>query len=230
MRILHDFASAGSRAPTLAILLPGALQQPEHFADAGFIDVLRRRELPLDLALIDPGSHYVGDAIDDTFLQRLHDAVIRPARLEGYRRLWLGGISIGGFMALAYAERYPGLIDGLCLLAPYPGNRILTAEIKAAGGLHRWHPAHIPDNDVERRVWTWLKAGRPQPAVAGTYFGYGCEDRFAAGQQLMAQAFEERCMDIITGGHDWPVWRQLWENFLDRAESGIGHEIMDTLK
>jgi hypothetical protein len=30
----------------------------------------------------------------------------------------------------------------------------------------------------------------------------------------MAAALQPEMANVLPGGHDWPVWRQLWENFL----------------
>jgi hypothetical protein len=216
MRILQDFAMEGEGAQALVILLPGALQQPEDFVQSGFIEAVRKRGLSLDVSLVDLGLEYIGNTTDGTALQCAHDRLVQPARLENYQTIWLGGISIGALMAIAYADRFPGQIDGLCLLAPYPGNRILTGGITAAGGLGHWH-AQCAQDDAECRVWQWLKTHRTQPAVAQIYLGYGQQDRFAPGQQLMAGALAADCVDSIAGGHDWPAWQQLWQNFLDRT-------------
>jgi hypothetical protein len=213
MRILHDFAMDGQRAPSLAVLLPGALQRPEEFVSAGFVDAVRRRKLPLDLALPDPDLQFVGEAADGTAVQRIHDNVMLPAHGRHYDQIWLAGISIGGFMAIAYADRYPETATGLCLLAPYPGNRIVTGEIAAAGGLLKWQPENLEGDDAERRIWQWMKA---RPASMQVHLGFGLDDRFAAGHRLMAEALPEDCVDTAAGGHEWPVWLQLWENFLDR--------------
>ncbi len=48
-------------------------------------------------------------------------------------------------------------------------------------------------------------------------FGYGRDDRFAQGHQLMAQAFDARRVDVIDGKHDWATWRTLWNNFIERS-------------
>jgi pimeloyl-ACP methyl ester carboxylesterase len=215
MRTLHDFANEGQRAPALAILLPGALQQPEEFMRAGFVDAVRRRRLALDLALVDPGLQFIGEATDGTALQRLHESVVQPARAKGYDAIWIAGISLGGFMALKYVDSYPGNVAGLCLLAPYPGNRIVTNEITAAGGLARWQAENAGD-DAEYRMWRWLRQRAPDRSGPQLYLGYGLEDRFAAGQRMMAQALVADDVDTIDGGHDWPVWLRLWENFLER--------------
>jgi hypothetical protein len=44
---------------------------------------------------------------------------------------------------------------------------------------------------------------------------YGHDDRFAASHRLMAAALAPASVDVVPGGHDWPAWRRLWENFLD---------------
>lgn len=223
MRVLHDFATHGQgqgrRAQSLAILLPGALQQPEDFVRSGFVEAVRKRDLSLDLSLVDSEIHFIGETADGTALQRIHDSVILPARLAKYQEIWLVGISIGGFMAIDYADQHPGSVNGLCLLAPYPGNRMITGEITAAGGLRQWHPDSIDDDDAERRVWRWLKTHRENAAGVQIHLGYGLDDRFAPGHRLMAEVLAPDCVDTAAGGHDWPVWQRLWENFLDRCAS-----------
>jgi pimeloyl-ACP methyl ester carboxylesterase len=134
----------------------------------------------------------------------------------GHQEIWLAGISIGGFIAIDYADRHPGRIDALCLLAPYPGNRMVTGEIGAAGGIHQW-PGDAAEDDAERRVWRWMKHHRRLPAAPRVHLGYGQDDRFAPGLRLMAEALPADCVDAVPGGHDWPAWRRLWGNFLDRT-------------
>lgn len=226
MRILYDHAGPEQRAQALAILLPGALQQPEDLVQAGFAAAVRERGLSLDLALVDLDMRYVGEALDGAALRRLHDGVVEPARLRGYADIWLGGISIGGFIALAYAGAYPGRVDGLCLLAPYPGSRLVTNEIGAAGGIAQWRADGAGD-DAERRVWRFLRSGIPH--APRLYYGYALQDRFAPGQQLMAAAFPDECVDRVAGTHDWPAWRQLWDNFLDRVAPRLRHAKTDNI-
>ena len=217
MRVLHDFAKDESGARALAILLPGALQQPEDFIEAGFAAAVRKRGLPLDLALLDFGLEFIGQAADGSCLPLLDEQVMQAQWHRKYQHVWLVGISIGAVIAIDYADRYPGRVDGLCLLAPYPGNRMTTGEIAAAGGLRLWLPGAVADNDAERRVWRWLKARRGQTAGVRIHLGFGREDRFAAGHRLMAQAQIADSVDTVAGGHAWPVWRALWDNFLDQG-------------
>lgn len=223
MRILHEHLHPERRAQALAILLPGALQRPEDLVQAGFVDAVRTRGLSMDLALADLQPGYVGEAGDGASLSCLHDAVVQPAR-HAYSQIWLAGISIGGFIALAYADRFPGCVDGLCLLAPYPGSRVLANEIEAAGGLEPWAAVDAGD-DAERRVWRWLRSCRGTGLQM--YFGYGRQDRFSCGQRKMAVALPGDCVDVVEGAHDWPAWKQLWDNFLDRLAQHPEHHNTD---
>lgn len=229
MHILYDKACPDRRAHTLAIVLPGALQQPGDLIQAGFVEAVRKRDMSMDLALFDLQLKYVGEAADDSVLRRLHDEVVQPAKLQGYSAIWLVGISIGGFISLAYVGSRPGNVTGLCLLAPYPGSRILTNEIRSAGGLDQWIAGRGID-DAERHAWQWMqdrKAADCSAVVPEIHFGYALQDRFVLGQQLMADGLKGAYVDTVTGSHDWPAWKQLWENFLDRIAPRVKHKDMD---
>jgi pimeloyl-ACP methyl ester carboxylesterase len=210
MRAILEPAETGSLAPTRVLLLPAAYTAPEDFQREGFVTAARDRALPLDLVFVELKLQHLTDR---TILRRLRHEVILPARAVGCTSLWLGGISLGGFVALAYAERYPHEIDGLCLFAPYLGNHIITGEIERAQGVHQWTPGELADEDDERRIWRFIKEQRDRPAPL--HLGFGREDRFAASHRMMASALAPESVDIVPGGHEWPAWRRLWENFLD---------------
>jgi hypothetical protein len=89
----------------------------------------------------------------------------------------------------------------------------VTREIAAAGGVSGWEPGGLAADDDERRIWHFIKT-RP-PGEAPLHLGFGSEDRFAASHRMMAAALPPEMVHIVPGGHDWPVWRQLWDNFLD---------------
>lgn len=210
MRRLTDCATPGHTAQTLLILLPGAYQQPEDFVREGFVAAVRQRQLAVDVSMIELQFEHVAS---DQALPQIHASLIQPAQTAGYRQIWLAGISIGGYVAMAYADRYPGQVAGLLLLAPYPGNRMTTNEIIAAGGVHSWLPESIAAEDTERRNWQWLKTHAR--GAMPVHLAYGEDDRFADSHAMMAQVLPPAQVDHVPGDHVWPVWRQLWERFLD---------------
>jgi enterochelin esterase-like enzyme len=150
--------------------------------------------------------------IDRSIFGRLREEVVLPARALGCA-VWMGGISLGGYLALCCAERYPGEFTGLCLFAPYLGSYLITAEIERAHGLDRWRTAEPAEDDDERRVWRFIRTLRHRPLQV--HLGLGREDRFVGRHQLMAGALPPASVDIVPGGHDWPTWRRLWDRFLD---------------
>ncbi len=210
MRTLRIGAPQPDSRAACMVLLPGAWQEPEDFVRAGFDRAIAVRSLAIELVLVAPELRHLADR---DWLAELAVQVLQPARAAG-RALWLGGISLGGFMALCCAARHPALADGLCLIAPYLGNRLVAAEIAAQGGLRTWSSGDPGADDDERLVWRYLqRLGAPPPVL---YLGLGRDDRFAATHRLLAQALPAANTQEVPGGHDWPVWRQLWDNFLDR--------------
>lgn len=196
-------------ADSLLVLLPGAYMRPEDFRDAGFFAAVERRGAALDLVAVDLDLATISGG---GALTALADQVLAPAR-AGYRRVWLGGISLGGLLALCQAADDPATVDGLCLIAPYPGSRLTRRAIDAAGGLDAWQPDAAQQADPEFRAWNWLR-GPDRPA----FVGYGADDRFADGMAAIAGRFPEAASRVRPGGHEWPVWQALWEDFLD-----LGH-------
>jgi len=192
------------------VWLPGAFHTPLDFVRAGFDGAVARRGLQIDLQFVDLALDHLGDR---GAIERLARDIARPAREAGSGAVWLGGISLGGSFVLDYAATDAGPWDGLCLLAPYPGNRLLIAEIARAGCLAAWQPGSLADPDEERRIWRFIQArGAGHPPL---FLGYGREDRFAQGLDLMAQALPQSAVQVIEGGHDWSTWSRLWERFLD---------------
>jgi pimeloyl-ACP methyl ester carboxylesterase len=210
MHIVADRAHPGRSARTRVVMLPAAFATPEDFVGAGFVSAVRRRGLDVDLVFAALELEHVGDR---SLLTRLHSELLRPARAEGCS-VWLGGISLGGYVALCCAERHTSEIDGLCLLAPYLGSHIVTDEIERAAGVQGWRPGELADDDEERRVWRFIQRCAGASALA-MHLGIGREDRFAPRHRVLAAALEPASVDVVPGGHDWPTWLRLWERFLE---------------
>lgn len=200
-----------SGAGSLLVMLPGAYMTPADYAAAGFFAALESRQLDVDLLAVEFDLEMISSG---RALPALQEQILAPAHQQGYRRVWLGGISLGGLLSLCHVADTPGQIDGLCLLAPYPGSRLTTNAIARAGGLANWVPSSEELADPEFRAWHWLQQ---PPADLPVFVGYGSEDRFAAGMRQIAECFPPEHRLAVPGGHDWPVWQILWEQFLDRG-------------
>jgi pimeloyl-ACP methyl ester carboxylesterase len=184
--------------------LPGAFHVAEDFLAAGFAESVRRRGTALDLTFVDLELAHVGDR---SALERLRSDVVLPARAAGVS-IWLGGISLGGLFALDYAASHPGELDGLCLFAPYLGNRMLIAEIARAPGLEHWRPGELRNRRRTQNMALHQSCRRFRAAVPG----FGQDDRFAAAHGLAAAPGRLGRRDRR---HEWPTWLTLRENFFD---------------
>jgi enterochelin esterase-like enzyme len=204
-----EAASAGRTAPTRVVMLPAAYTEPSDFVQHGFVRAVRERSLEVDLMF---AGFRLEELTDRSLFGRLHAELILPSRALGCA-LWMGGISLGGYVALCCAERHPQELAGLCLFAPYLGSHLVTAEIDRAGDLESWRPEEPADDDDERRVWRFIRTLRAGPLPV--HLGLGREDRFASRHRLMAAALSASSVDTVRGGHDWPTWRRLWNRFLD---------------
>lgn len=203
------------RADTLVVMLPGAYSRPHEFVEAGFPQALREHAVNADTLIVD--SH-LGYYSDHSVLRRLRDEVVQPARAEGYRRIWLVGISLGGMGTLGYAMRHGTEIDGVLALAPYLGPRRVTQQVDNAGGPRAWRAAGLDADDPEdsdelgRELWRSFAA--PESVLPPVHLGYGLGDRFASAHRRFAELLPPHCVSTAPGGHDWPAWRALWQTWL----------------
>jgi S-formylglutathione hydrolase FrmB len=191
--------------------MPGAGNRHTSFEEHGFIRSATEAGLRADILTVDISYEQFSDL---SIEKRLHEEVVLPARAFGYEHIWMGGISLGGFATMIYARKNADRLAGLVLIAPYLGNKGTLAEIRAVGGLDIWNP-HLTDDYDERHVWKIIK-NYP------TYFTpnlpvfllYGNEDRFVEFHQLLATRLKPEAITTISGGHDWPVWQALWQDFI----------------
>ena len=205
-------------ARELLIFLPGIGDVLEDYESRGFIDAAHKSSVALDITVAD--MHF-GYYVTRTAVERLRDDIVLPAQADGYSRISLGGISLGGFGALYYAMNHPDDIARLFLLAPYLGDKTIIDEISRAGGLKEWHPSNIPEDDAPRQLWCWLKrrvdngGGLELPDF---YLAYGLQDAFAAGNKLLGDLLPAGHVYTIRGKHNWTTWISLWNMLL--AQSG----------
>jgi pimeloyl-ACP methyl ester carboxylesterase len=217
--VLHYPAPEGPENRLLLVMLPGVGIEAAAFFDHGMVGAVqahgREQKLGIDVAAPRPELELY---LDGEIGPALHRTVIEPARRQGYARIWLLGISLGGMGALHYAAGYAAEIEGLILLAPFLGTRGTVAEVERAGGLATWNPAQSIATDLERRTLLWLRDLLARQARApALYLGYAQDDRFAPGHRLLADLLPEERVVTAEGGHDWDSWARLWRLVLERS-------------
>jgi pimeloyl-ACP methyl ester carboxylesterase len=214
---LHYPASAPGAGRILLVMLPGAGIEAEDFEAQGMVAAAQASAPGLDVIALRPELDLY---LEDGIVPELHEAVIVPALAQGYRQIWLLGISLGGMGALLYASAHPGSLTGLVLLAPFLGTRGTMAELRMAGGFSAWREAASAATPPERRMLAWLQhrvQGQDRPLL---YLGHGREDRFADGHRLLAAHLPPEQVALVAGGHDWPAWSAAWREILARRPFG----------
>ena len=210
-------ASCAEQPAVLMAFLPGVFTMPREFVEHDFVAWLRKQHIAADVLLVDAHLGYYSER---SIVERLQNDVIAPARSRGYSQVWLVGISLGGYGALIHAAAYrddpAARVDGIVVIAPYPGDSRLVGSIEDAGGLAAWPAPErpLPPNAFDVTLWRWLQGyanGEPRPPL---YLGYGLDDRFTASERLLAAALPESHVFTAPGGHDWPVWKRIWQRML----------------
>jgi pimeloyl-ACP methyl ester carboxylesterase len=198
----------------LVIFLPGIGDVAEDFERSGFIEEMQHHHIVADAVAID--AHYGYYALR-TIHERITEDVIAWAQATGYQKIWLAGISLGGFGAISYAALHASRISGLLLFAPYLGDRPLIEEISTAGGVANWEPGSIKEDDYQRSLWAWLKNHfHGDKRALPIYLGYGKSDMFEKANSLLAELLPDDHVYSIPGRHDWHTWKRVWHAMLSR--------------
>lgn len=181
-------------------MLPGSYSLPEEFQSEALSTSLVRNVWPVDVLLVDA---HVGYYRNRSVVDRLAEDVVGPARARGYRQIWLVGISLGAVGSMLYADAHPEDVDGVVLIAPYPGTESTANKIKMAGGLSRWQLPEVTPGDLDTILWHWLQG---QTAVQSTvkklpiFFGYGEQDRFRYSAEVLRAALPASHVFTVPGG------------------------------
>ena len=190
---------------SLIIMLPGRGDRANAFIKAGFLDASGQRNF--DTIAVDAHLGYYNER---TLVQRLHEDIVLPARMRGYRNIWILGISMGGVGSLLYAQEHPNQISGIILIAPYLGNARLAGEIEAAGGLELWSGTANGYQDYEIAIWRFLQNATNRADPVPIILGYGLEDRLAATYGPLNRAIDPSFVYTLDGGHKWTTWIRIW--------------------
>jgi pimeloyl-ACP methyl ester carboxylesterase len=216
---IHDIAPDVEGERILLLMLPGAKNTPQQLVENGFIRELRERRLPVDVLALDA---HVDLYLERADIERVLHQALDEARANGYRRIWLLGISLGGSGAMICATQRPTEIEGIFLLAPFLGTRGIIAEVEAAGGLGLWRTGEIGSRDHERVLLEQIRRNTQEAdGFPPIYLGYGSEDRYRGASIMLAQRLAQPRISVVPGGHDWDTWILLWRRLLGKQPFAI---------
>jgi pimeloyl-ACP methyl ester carboxylesterase len=120
---------------------------------------------------------------DASFLTALEeiDKAVRELRAQGAAQVVVGGHSLGGNAALAYAARYPGLVGVLCLAAAHTPDIGRQREV-SAGSVDKAKALVAEGKGGETARFTDLNMGKPYDMAvpAAVYLSYYDPDGPAA--------------------------------------------------
>ncbi|MDE1896168.1 MAG: alpha/beta hydrolase [Rhodospirillales bacterium] len=201
----------------LLVMLPGVGIKAEDFATQGLVAVAHTARQAVDVIAVKPDQALY---LDGAVAQVLEQAVLAPARADGYKRIWLLGISLGGMGALSCAAEYGDDIEGLILLAPFLGTQGTVAELREAGGFKGWQAQTSAATLPEQQVISWLQNRQASASGPLIWLGYATNDRFAAGHRLLAAAILPGQTVEVNGGHDWAAWRMAFQALMARNPLG----------
>jgi pimeloyl-ACP methyl ester carboxylesterase len=200
------------RPDILLIMVPGMSMDARDMETKGLIGAVGKRDLPVSIAIVDPGPD---SYLDNSVEIRLLEGIAEARHATGSNRIWLAGISLGCQAILRCVRRRPDFAEGLILLTPYLASTGLIAEITRAGGIRPWSLSKADRNDPERALLTWL-ATIPLGDLPRILVGRALSDRFAATANLLADLLPADQVTSVPGGHDWASWRVLWNLILDQ--------------
>ncbi len=201
--------SAAGRTETLVVFLRGRGGSVADFEREGMVAVLRAAGVRADTIAVDA---HLGYYYKRTVIERLRADVLLSARAQGYRRIVLVGVSLGGLGALLNERDNPGSVDALVLLGPNLGDdNGLFDRIAGAGGPVAWAVGRDPRaGSVFEQLWTFL--GTKTAALPPTWLLSGRSDSYGRGHRLFAGLLPAMRVATIAGAHDWPTWRALWRD------------------
>jgi len=203
------------KSKTLLVFLRGRGGSHKNFEAYGFIKITRAAGI--DAKIVAPNTH-MGYFMSRKFVERLKTDVIDPSRAEGYEKVWLVGVSLGGLGSIIYSKNHPEDVDGAFLIAPFVGNDPILDEIIAAGGPIEWSPGEFdPTDDWQREIWRWLRSHSEDQDTPPLYMGYGDQDRLIKGHELLSDVLGKDRVIIVEGDHNFVTFAKIWESFLDRS-------------
>lgn len=212
-QLSRDDAGMTGQHDTLIVFLPGIEDTAWDFRKYGFQQALKRHGVQTDTVAVNAHAGYY---VSQEIVERLHRDVILPARAQGYKNIWLVGVSLGGLGSLLYTRAHPDEIKGVILLAPFLGRKSAIARLTGPEPTPRMSLYNVLPQGFEPELWAWLDENVNTPRSPKIYLGYGSMDKLVYGHRALQAILPPERVLTLVGDHTWPTWLKLWDGLLDR--------------
>ena len=192
---------------TLIVLLHGRGGAATNFARYGAVEQIASCQPKANILGVDSHFGYYRERIIE---ERLREDIIKPARDNGTRQVWILGISMGGLGSLVYRQRYPEDIEAVILMAPYLGEWDELGEYVKNPQLAR--QSGDPDFVEIWDALTTIPVDNPAITLA-----FGEDDDNNNQHRWIASLLDDSRVVSGPGAHNWNAWSKLWPEALNRS-------------
>ena len=211
---------AEKKSDKLIIFIPGIYDAVDKFEKEHFFSDAREAGIKADLVSINLNAGHLAERV---MIPRIQEDVFRLIQNDGYKNIWMVGVSIGGLSSLVYLQHQEKDLCGVVVLAPFLADDRLIEEVKKYGGIEKWAPeVEEIKNSIDDQInslWVWLTSKND---FSNIYLGYGKQDRLIAGSHLLETFLEPSHVIRVNGKHDWVTGRKIWQEQLkSRKETGL---------
>ena len=198
---------------TLVVFIPTIQGRGFQYEKQGFLEAVREKGFEANLKILDVNPNLY---LEGKIVESLKSEVIGPAKTEGYETIIVVGVSLGGHGALLYFAEHQEDVDGVVVFAPFLGGPLAARAIEEAGGLHSWESCPAFAWNYGCNIWKLMKdLSSASETRERIFLGYGKEDPFSRQNRLLGQALPPKHVFVVSGGHDWVSWKDLWIQALD---------------
>lgn len=211
------------KSTSLIIFLPGLIDNAETFKNEQFFSIARNAGIKADMV---SASIHIGHLIKDKMIKRLEVDVYNEAKNNGYKNIWLVGVSIGGLNSLLFYQKYMHEICGVVTVSPYVADTALREDLQQAGSVKNWKPKPTENmkifNQKLQSLWVWFQKQYAKNSLTNIYLGYGKQDKYAKEIKLLENILDKNNVTLTNGKHNWVSGQKIWQQqLLTRAKTGL---------
>ena len=213
----------GEKTDRLIIFLPGVYDTAEKFKDEAFFSSARKAGIKADMV---SANINVLHLVEEMMVKRIETDVFLYAKNNGYKNIWLVGVSLGGLNSLLFYREHSKNLCGVVTLAPFVANKSLTKELQDAKNIKYWKPGSVENEFVFEQklhfLWVWLKEQASKNNLDNIYLGFGKQDMHVEGIKLLQNILDKKNIVTVEGGHNWKTGQKIWRKQLStRAKTGL---------